>query len=90
MPFLRLNVVVMPVWGSRIIPPFVLEYDILATFSKANYAQYWARDFSALHLELEPYTVAAPARQVELPLVLDLAIVGCEVVQSVARSFDFT
>jgi hypothetical protein len=41
-----------------------------------------------LHLELKWHPLAATARQVELPLILDLAIVGCEVVQPVARSID--
>ena len=72
-------------YGSAVL----LEDDILGTFSKADHAQDGARNSGALHPELEWDAFAAKARQAEFPLVLDLAVVGCEIVQTFTRAIAF-
>ncbi len=67
----------------------LLEDDILATLRETDHAQNWPRDSGSLHFELEGDAFAAAASEVKFTLVLDLAVVGCEVVQPVARAIAF-
>ena len=70
-------------------PAILLEDDMFATLSKADHAQDGPRDSGALHPELEGDTFAAAASEVEFTLILDLAVVGCEVVQPITRAIAF-
>ena len=70
-------------------PAILLEDDILATLIKADHAQDGPRDSGALHPELEGDTFAAAASEVEFTLILDLAVVGCKIMQPVARAIAF-